>query len=132
MKSDQRTRVHLDGLYLSMSHSLLNRSCPRISQISVLFQHIIDQRRINGFLKTYTINCHEKCLELKVVKGSSCMCAKSLYGLCEALRPHGLKSARLLCPWDFPGKDTGVGCHFILQGIFPTQRSNPHLLRLLH
>ena len=29
--------------------------------------------------------------------------------------------ARLLCPWDFPGKNTGVGCHTLLQGIFPTQ-----------
>ena len=28
------------------------------------------------------------------------------------------------CPWDFPGKNTGVGCHFLLQGIFPTQGSN--------
>ena len=28
---------------------------------------------------------------------------------------------RLLCPWDFPAKNTGVGCHFLLQGIFPTQ-----------
>ena len=34
----------------------------------------------------------------------------------------------LLCPWDSPGKNTGVGCHFLLQGIFPTQGSNPHLL----
>ena len=30
----------------------------------------------------------------------------------------------LLCPWDFPGKNTGVGCHGLLQGIFPTQGSN--------
>ena len=30
-------------------------------------------------------------------------------------------------PWDFPGKNTGVGCHFLLQGIFPTQRSNTRL-----
>ena len=36
--------------------------------------------------------------------------------------------ARLLCSWDFPGKNIGVGCHFLLQGIFPTQGSNPHLL----
>ena len=36
---------------------------------------------------------------------------------------------RLLCPWDFPGKNTGVGYHFLLQQIFPTQRSNLHLLR---
>ena len=40
--------------------------------------------------------------------------------------------SRLLCPWDFPGKKTGVGCHFLFQGIFPTQESNPHLLQLLH
>ena len=32
---------------------------------------------------------------------------------------------KLLQPWDFPGKSTGVGCHFLLQGIFPTQESNP-------
>ena len=36
--------------------------------------------------------------------------------------------ARLLCPWDSPGKSTRVGCHFLLQGIFPTQGSNPPLL----
>ena len=34
---------------------------------------------------------------------------------------------RLLCSWDFPGKNTGGGCHFLLQGIFPTQGSNSHL-----
>ena len=47
---------------------------------------------------------------------------------CPTLCDHGLKPTRLLCPWDFPGKDTGVGCHFLLQGIFPTQGSNPGLL----
>ena len=36
------------------------------------------------------------------------------------------------CPWDSPGKNTGVGCCAILQGIFPTQGSNPHLLCFLH
>ena len=35
---------------------------------------------------------------------------------------------RLLCPWDFPGENTRVGCHALLQGIFLTQESNPHLL----
>ena len=38
----------------------------------------------------------------------------------------------LLCPWDSPGKNTGVGCHFLLQGIFLNQGSNLHLLCLLH
>ena len=36
-------------------------------------------------------------------------------------RLHGLKPSRFLCPWDFPGKNTGVGCHLFLQGIFPTR-----------
>ena len=36
------------------------------------------------------------------------------------LRPHEGKPTRLLCPGDFPGKNTRVGCHFLLQGIFPT------------
>ena len=38
---------------------------------------------------------------------------------------------RLLCPWDFPGKNTGVGCHALLQEMFLTQGLNPHLLHLL-
>ena len=43
------------------------------------------------------------------------------------LWPPGLQLASLLCPWDFPGKNTGGGCHFLLQGIFLTQGWNPHL-----
>ena len=44
----------------------------------------------------------------------------------DSLQPTGY---RLLWPWDFPGKNTGVGCHFLLQEIFPTQELN---LGLLH
>ena len=50
----------------------------------------------------------------------------------HSLRPHGLSPTRLLCPWDSPGKNTGVGCHALLQGIFPTQGSNPGFLCLPH
>ena len=39
----------------------------------------------------------------------------------DSLRPHRQQPARLLCPRDFSGKNTIVGCHFILQGIFLTQ-----------
>ena len=42
----------------------------------------------------------------------------------DSLRPHGLWPTGLLCPWNFSGKNNGVGCHFLLQGIFPTQGSN--------
>ena len=40
------------------------------------------------------------------------------------LRLHGLQLTRLLCPWNYPGRNTGVDGHSILQGIFPTQRWN--------
>ena len=46
----------------------------------------------------------------------------------DSLWPCGPQPTRLLCPWDIPGKNAGVGCHFLLQGIFPTQESNPILL----
>ena len=41
-------------------------------------------------------------------------------------------SPSLLYPWDFPGKNTGLGCHFFLQEIFLTLGSNPSLLHLLY
>ena len=57
----------------------------------------------------------------------------AIYGVTQGrTRLKRLSSSRLLCPWDSPGKNTGVGCHPLLQGIFPTQGSNPRLLCLLH
>ena len=50
----------------------------------------------------------------------------------ESVPSHGLQPTRLLCPRDSPGKNTGAGCHALLQGIFPTQGLNPRLLCLLH
>ena len=46
----------------------------------------------------------------------------------NSLGPHVLYPTRLLSLWDFPGKNTGAGCHFLLQGIFQTQGSIPCLL----
>ena len=43
-----------------------------------------------------------------------------------------VQTCGLLCPWNSPGKNTGVGCHFLLQGIIRTQGLNPGLLCLLH
>ena len=52
-----------------------------------------------------------------------CVCA-SFSVMSSSLWPHSLQPTRLLRPWDSPGKNTGAGCHFLLQGIFPTQGSN--------
>ena len=45
----------------------------------------------------------------------------------NCLGPLGVLPARLLCLWESPGKNTGMGSHSLLQGIFPTQGSNPCL-----
>ena len=59
------------------------------------------------------------------------MCACSVAQvMSDSSRTRGLQSARLLWLWDLPGKNTGVGCHFLLQGICPTQGLNLHLLGL--
>ena len=59
---------------------------------------------------------------MKVLVAQSCL------GLCgsmhSSLQFHALWPTGLLCPWDFPGKNTGVSCHLFLQGLLPTQRSN--------
>ena len=49
----------------------------------------------------------------------------------DSVWPQGLGPVGLLCPWH-PGKNTGVGCHALLQGLFPTQGSNLCLFCLLH
>ena len=59
-------------------------------------------------------------------KSESVICS----AMSDSLRPQGLGPTRLLCPWDFPGNNTRVGCNFLLQGIFVTQGSNPCLLCL--
>ena len=46
----------------------------------------------------------------------------------DSLWPHGPQPTRLLCPRDFPGKNTGRGCHSLLQGVFLTWGLNPCLL----
>ena len=46
----------------------------------------------------------------------------------NSLQPYELQAARFLCPWNSSGRNTGEGSHFLLQGIFPTQESNPGLL----
>ena len=79
-------------------------------------------------------NIHFKTAYDPTILGQTlCMCAKSLQLCLTLCDPTDYSSpTRLLCPWDSPGKNTGVGCHALVQGIFPTQGSNLRLLCLLH
>ena len=59
-------------------------------------------------------------LQARILEGvaisfsNACMHAKSLQS-CLTVQPYGQQPTRLLCPWDSAGKNTGVGCHFLLQ-----------------
>ena len=58
----------------------------------------------------------------------NCVCVLKLFSHVQLFVTYGPQPARLLCPWDSPGKNTGVGCHALFQGIFPTQGSNLSLM----
>ena len=74
----------------------------------------------NAFFKSmamtnYIANEDQKEMEPEEV----CVKCVSHSVMSDSLQPHGLQPTRPLCPWDFPGKKTGVGCHFLLQGMEP-------------
>ena len=82
------------------------------------------------------VDCSPQCSCLENPRDGGAWWA-AVYGVAQSqTRLKGLSSSssssRLLCPWDLPGKNTGLGCHFFLQGIFLAQGSNPCLLCLLH
>ena len=69
------------------------------------------------------------CYHLKwhIDRAAAAAAAKSLQS-CPNLRPHRWQPTRLLCPWDSPGKNTGVGCHFLLQCVKVKSLSHSQLL----
>ena len=69
-------------------------------------------------LLTFRFLAHNKDIDK-----CACMCAKSLQPCPTLCNPMDY-SPQLLCPWDSPGKNTGVSCHALLHGIIPTQGSN--------
>ena len=82
---------------------------------------------MNKLWSIRTLGCHStlKRSELssqgKTGRNLKCVLLFSRWIMQESLWPHGLWPTRLLCPWGFPGKNTGVGCHALLQGVFPSQ-----------
>ena len=75
-------------------------------------------------------SCSVLC-DLLMPKPQAPLCVLSRSVVSGSVTPWTVAS-RLLCPWDSPGKNTGVGCHALLQGIFLTQGSGLCLLCLLH
>ena len=90
----------------------------------------LDGRGVWGRMDTYrcmaeSLCCPPETITTLLISYRCCLVAKS----CPApLQPIDSNPDRLLCPWDFSGKNTGRDCHFLLQVTFLTQEQNPHLL----
>ena len=76
--------------------------------------------KLKNIIQKKFVKCYYNLVEERKWKWSRSVMSDSLW-------PHGLQPTRLLRPWDFPGKSTGLGCHCLLQEIFPTQGLNPGL-----
>ena len=93
-----------------------------------------DEVKTGCLWSSFTLSAEMERIQRGHIKGKlnldqeyeHCVCV-SRSVVSDSLRPHGLEPARLLCPWNSSGKNTGVGRHPPLQGIFPTQGSNPGL-----
>ena len=75
--------------------------------------------------KHFRNNCKNSYISFNTKYARAKIIAQSCPTLCDPMECSPLK---LLCPWDSPGNNTGVGSHSFLQGIFLTQESNPGLL----
>ena len=87
-------------------------------------------KRWKGLSKHCFKNLENMALIQISSKDTPCMFPHRFVQLCATLWIAQL--TRCLCPWDSPGNNTGVGCHALLQWIFPIQGSNLCLLCLLH
>ena len=86
-------------------------------------------KSFNGHLFKIKVKLNCRCI-LSSWKFSSVQFNLSV--ICDSPRPHGLQPTRLLCPWDFPGKSTGVGCHCLLQSQRKAMPKNAQTTAQLH
>ena len=104
------------GLFSGMAYNPFKASVRLMLPPGNLVIHILNQNYFFSSLMlcSFTTFCH------------CCLVAKLCMTLWDPV------NCRLLCPWNSPGKNTGVGCHSLFQGIFLTQGSKSCLLCLLH
>ena len=100
----------------------------KAKEIRILFKKIC-----SGVMASFRqVNSSDPCRSWRNIYKMPSAMQCSVTQVSNSLWPHGIKPFRLLCAWDSPGKITGAGCHFLLQGILLTQGSNSGLLCLLH
>ena len=118
--------------------SLQSKGPPRAFSSTTVWKHqVIKLKYINVSISSNLENNDGPWHALKrercnITLGCSYARVLSRSVVSDSLWPCGLEPTRLLCPWDSPGKNTGVGCHALLQGLFLTQGLKLRLLCLLY
>ena len=114
--------------------SYFTRYCK--SKNVLLFQFIFMCYLCGKYHKPITVQCYSiysQLCQLGIQANFFCvLCAQSLQSCLTLCNPMDCSPPGSFVHGDAPGKNAGVGCHALLQGIFPTQGSNPCLLCLLH
>ena len=104
---------------------MLLNSLRRLQKFHGDLVHLFRHRICAGMLKSSSLKySFPDAVNTKEDGVGSCFLSRSVVS--DPLRPHALQPARLLCPWDSPGKRTGVGCHALLQR-FHRKRNIYHL-----
>ena len=92
-------------------------------------QFQVEQKKQVRIRKRYFPYENILCTLAKAAYKALALCTVLIHSVVsDSLPLHGLQPTRLLCPWDSPGQNTRMGSHSLLQGIFPTQESNPGVL----
>ena len=121
----------MTGYWLNSSFSTF---VSRAVNIRIPFKYLVtvqilrpDQRSTGSALEGTWESAVNWFQEIFMHRNLSCFCL--VPNLCPTLqRPSCTAVCQAPLPWDFPGKNTGVGCHFLHEGIYLTQGSNMHLL----
>ena len=111
-----------------------NWQSPRIKHDIMIISCLLFDRLVKSDLKS--MHCKASTLRGAGITSGSVQLKLKIHGkkisesvnrldVSNSLQSHGLQPARLLCPWNSPGKNTGVGCHSLLQGVFSNQGWNP-------
>ena len=117
-------------IWMGLKHSAWGKKATNINRIRYSSQLSVSMSPIpmDAQGQLYCTVLYKGLGRLRILVPMCVLSCSVVSTLCDSFWSRGLQPARLFCPWNFLGKNTGAGCHFLLQVIFPTQGSNPHLL----
>ena len=105
---------HLTSLeHIQFQHSCSGQFIPSHALHSASL--LVHLSTVSRFLESYSTHTKVHPGKVIVLKHLKLMLLLSRFSLSDSVRPHRRQPTRLHHPWDSPGKNTGVGCHFLLQ-----------------